>query len=85
MSALAGVSENGLWLTSIDLTKNGKGITLTGRALDQGSVMRYAEKLAARLSDDGIVFRGLDVSPQNSAPDRPGGGDVSSVINFRLY
>lgn len=84
-SALGSVSEPGVWLTAIEITRNGKALAIAGRALDQDSVMRYAEKLGNRFAPEGIVFRGVDVTPENAAPGKTAIAGQPDAYNFRIY
>jgi hypothetical protein len=83
LAALATVSEEGVWLTGVTITKAGKGMSLTGRSLNNDSVLRYAQRVNARLSGFGVQFSAVELSPEGTTAVGPGA--ALSTIAFKLF
>lgn len=84
-SKLATITEEGLWLTNVSVGKSGKSLRISGRALHKESIMRYAERLNAVFSDDGVQFTALELSPETVG--KPGDDAKSQItaLAFKLY
>ena len=82
-SALGSISEEGLWLTNVTISKSGKVVNLSGRALRQESVMRYAQRLNALFADDGVQFTALEITPEASSGQ--GSSATLATTAFKLY
>ena len=79
--ALGGVSEPGLWVTGVTVTRGGSAVAVTGRALRNESVMQYARRLNEAYSPLGVRFNSLEM-----APDKPAvtGAPVVPSVTFKL-
>lgn len=64
LEAIALTNEQGLWLTTLDITKSGQSLSLSGRAFDGDSVMRYSRRLNETLKNRSVEFRfsGVEMS-----------------------
>ena len=84
---VAGVSEDGLWITGVAVAKGGNSVTISGRALKNESVMQYARRLNEAFSPYGVRFNSLEMTPENvSTPGvaaTPGAPALSTVV-FKL-
>ena len=80
-STLASVGEEGLWLTSVSVNRGGKAVSISGHALRQESVMRYAERLNNRFADAGVQFTALELSPESAGK----AGAQLKAVAFKLY
>jgi len=89
-STLAGVSEDGLWLTHIFISDGGKLVNLGGRALRNQAVLHYAKKLNQAFGTQGVQFNSVEMTPESSliggqnTGGQEGGSSLRSV-NFRLF
>lgn len=87
---VAGLSEDGLWVTSVSVVsviKGGNTVTVSGRALRNESVMQYARRLNESFSPYGVRFNSLELTPEGittgpatSAPAAP----VLKTVAFKL-
>jgi hypothetical protein len=82
---LSGVSEEGLWLTSIFVSDSGKLVNLTGRALRNDSVLRYAEKLNQAFAPQGVQFNAIEMTPEAFKPSGQEGAPALRSVSFRLF
>jgi hypothetical protein len=82
---LSAVSEEGLWLTSIFVSDSGKLVNLTGRALRNDSVLRYAEKLNQAFGPQGVQFNAVEMTPEAFKASGQEGAPALRSVNFRLF
>ena len=85
LSTLASVPAEGLWLTSISVSNAGKLVTLSGRALRNESVLRYAKRLNAAFAAQGVQFNSLEMTPENLVRTTEVGKPVLTTVAFRLF
>jgi hypothetical protein len=70
--ALGSVSEDGLWITSVSVSRGGMAMSVNGRALNNDSVMRYARRLNEAFAPFGVRFNSLELTPEAlAAPGAP--------------
>lgn len=81
LEILAQIPGTGVWLTSIAITRAGKGMSLEGRALDRKAVLAYAEVLNSRFAALDLAFSALEL---NAVADESASGSAVPVT-FRLY
>jgi hypothetical protein len=74
LSTLASVPEEGLWITSFSVGNTGKLVSLSGRALRNESVLRYAGRLNEAFAPQGVQFKSAE-------PGKP----VLSTVAFKLF
>lgn len=80
---LGSISENGLWITSIDVSKGGTAVTLNGRALRNDAVMQYARRLNDAFTPHNVRFNSLELTPE--ALSKPGApAPTVTAIAFKL-
>ncbi len=89
-TALAGISEEGLWLTGIKIGNAGKTVSLAGRSLRHESVLRYARRLNERFSAYGVQFSAMELTPEAAKESAAAGsaaiaGPPVSSVAFRLF
>lgn len=89
MTALARISEDGVWLSAISITNAGKAVRLEGRSLRADAVMRYAQRLNEQFAAYGAQFSGLELTPGSEQPQasREGGGPAPALssVAFKLF
>lgn len=61
---LAAIAENGVWLTGATVSNAGKSVSVTGHALRNESVMRYAQRLNAQFAQYGVQLTALELTPE---------------------
>ena len=83
-TTLGSVSENGLWVTGVSVTKGGSAVTITGRALRNESVMQYARRLNESFSPYGVRFTSLEMTPEALSSPAPVATPVQSIVAFKL-
>ncbi|ROZ68589.1 PilN domain-containing protein [Ramlibacter sp. WS9] len=82
---LAAISEDGVWLTSVTVTKGGGSVSISGRALRSESVMAYARRLNEAFGSTAVRFNSLELTPENVAkPGAPNAAPALAVIAFKL-
>jgi hypothetical protein len=81
LTALARISEDGVWLSSVQISHEGKTVRLAGQSLRNESVLRYAQRLNEQFSAYGLQFSAVELAtdPATTA------GSGSPAIAFRLY
>ena len=84
LSALASVSESGVWLSKVDVSQGGKSVSLAGRALDKAAVLRYVKKLNDRFASLGVNFSTLDITPEAVPAKAGGAAGPLAVVAFKL-
>lgn len=86
LQALAGLSSDGLWVTSLNVTKAGSAISISGRALNNDAVMRYASRLNDAFTGFGVRFNSLELTPEAvTMPGAPAGSPPAlTTIAFKL-
>jgi Tfp pilus assembly protein PilN len=87
LTAAASVSEDGVWITGIGVSKGGSVVSISGRALRNESVMQYARRLNESFSPFGVRFNTLELTPENvSAPatSTTPGTAVPMTVAFKL-
>ena len=85
LDTLAGVSEDGVWLTSISVGNAGKLLTLSGRALRNESVLRYAKRLNEAFTAQGVQFNSVELTPENLVKGGIAGGLPLGTVAFKLF
>ena len=68
--ALAKVSENGVWVVSVNISDSGKRMSVEGRSLTPEGVVRYAQRLSEQFGPFGVKFSALEVSSQPTGGSR---------------
>ncbi|MDN3921692.1 PilN domain-containing protein [Roseateles violae] len=86
-NTLAGVAEQGLWITSVSVGETGKGLAVSGRALRNESVLSYAKRLNQSFAAQGVQFNSVEMTPdaQPGSQGGPGTAAGPSMISFKLY
>jgi len=85
LSALATVSEDGLWITSFSVGNAGKLVSLSGRALRSESIMRYAKRLNEAFASQGVQFNSVEMTPENLVKAGEAGKPLLSTVAFKLF
>jgi hypothetical protein len=83
MTAMTGLNQPGLWLTTLTISAGGKRLELQGAADSGVSILRYASRANESLHPLLLHLDGLEMQPAGpgvaaSAPD-------AGVVSFRLY
>ena len=80
---LSGVSMEGLWVTSVGISKGGALVSIQGRALHNESVMQYAQRLNEAFTPYGVRFNSLELTPE--ALSTPGAvAPALTTVAFKL-
>lgn len=66
-STLADATEEGLWLTRVDLAKN-RINQVDGQSLSSEAVLRFSRDLNALFASQGMQFTAVELTPQTVAP-----------------
>jgi hypothetical protein len=85
LSTLASVPEEGLWITSFSVGNTGKLVSLSGRALRNESVLRYAGRLNEAFAPQGVQFNSVEMTPENLVKSAEPGKPVLSTVAFKLF
>ncbi len=86
LAALAGISEDGVWLTGVKIGNAGKTVSLAGRSLRHESVLRYAQRLNERFSAYGVQFTAVELTPDVAKEGAAGtAGPALSSVAFKLF
>ncbi len=85
LTTLANISEDGLWLTQVAVSNAGNAVRISGRALRNESVMRYAGRLNAALAAHGVQFNSLEMTPESLARAGEPGKPVLTTVSFKLF
>ena len=83
LTALANIPDNNLWLTSIVISNVGKTVNITGRAMNNEAVLRYARRLNERFSVYGVQFTSLEMTPETFGKE--GAAQPLSTVAFKLF
>jgi len=83
LSAMTGVSEPGLWLTSIVVSQGGRKIELQGNAHSGASVLRYAHRTNESLQRLALRLDSLEMQP--AAPVAAASAADSGTVSFHLH
>jgi hypothetical protein len=84
LQALGNLSQEGLWLTGVSLSKDGAAVSISGRALHNESVMQYARRLNEVFAPYGVQFNSLDLTPEAVSSPTPGNPVVLKTVAFKL-
>ena len=86
LTALARISEEGVWLTGIKIGNAGKTVSLAGRSLRHESVLRYAQRLNQQFSAYGVQFSAVELTPEAAKEGAAGAaGPALSSVAFKLF
>lgn len=85
LTTLASISEDGLWLTNVAVSNAGKGVRISGRALRNESVMRYAGRLNAAFAAQGAQLNSLEMTPESLVRAGEPGKPLLTTVSFKLF
>ena len=86
LTTLARISEDGVWLTGVQIGNAGKTVSLAGRSLRQESVLRYAQRLNEQFSAYGVQFNAVELTPEVTKAGTAGAtGPGLSSVTFKLF
>jgi len=85
LSTLANVPEEGVWVTSVSVGNAGKLVSLSGRALRNESVMRYAKRLNEAFAPYDVQFKSVEMTPENLVRTAEVGKPVLTTVAFKLF
>ena len=82
LTAMAGIRQQGVWLTAIAITNAGRSLRVEGRALQKEQILFYARNL----NDAMVPFRAqvseVDIAPVATAPDEK---PAAPLFAFKLF
>jgi Tfp pilus assembly protein PilN len=84
LTAMTGVNEPGLWLTTLTVSAGGKKLELQGEARSGAAVLRFARRANESLQPLTLRLDSLEMQPA-AAGAAPGAGAVVGAVSFRLY
>jgi hypothetical protein len=84
LTAMTGLNEPGLWLSTLTLSAGGKRLELQGEASTGASVLRYARRANESLQPQALRLDSLEVQTAAAAAAAASGAGASTV-SFRLY
>jgi Tfp pilus assembly protein PilN len=84
-STLASVPENGVWITAVSVSNAGKTVTLSGRALRNESVLRYARRLNDAFAAQGVQFNSVEMTPESLMRTGEPGKPPLVTVAFKLF
>jgi|GEM_PF-3523055 len=82
LTAMTGLSEPGLWLSTLTLSAGGKRLELQGEASTGASVLRYARRANESLQPQALRLDSLEVQTAAAVAAAASG---ASTVSFRLY
>ncbi len=84
LTALAKISDNSRWLTSVTISNAGKNVNIAGRALDNEAILRYARALNEQFSVYGVQFTSVEMTPEAFGQEGAATPTLSTVA-FKLF
>ncbi len=84
LAALANLSDNNLWLTSVAISNTGKKVNLTGRALNDESILRYTQRLNQQFAGYGVQFTSVEMTTEVFGKEGGAAPSLSTVV-FKLF
>jgi len=81
--ALAGITQPGIWLTSISISNAGRSVLLEGRALQKEQVMRYVSQLNQAMKKFEMQFSEVDIV--QVSPSQSENTPQASTFSFKLH
>lgn len=81
---LAQLNEPGVWIQGVDITKAGQSIAITGNALNNEAVIRYAGQLNQVFRAHQFEFTAIEMSKEDLSLVSESGPKVPTM-KFRLY
>ncbi len=85
LQTLATMTQTGVWLQGVEVSKAGQSMRITGTALNSAAVMQYAEQLNLAFKPMGTEFTSLDLSKEVWDGEGMPGAVNLNVIKFKLY
>jgi len=85
LAAMTGVSEPGLWLTTLTVSAGGKKLELQGEARSGAAVLRFARRANESLQPLTLRMDSLEMQPAAGAAAAPGLAAAAGAVSFRLY
>ncbi len=84
LAALANLSDNNLWLTSVAISNAGKNVNLTGRALNDELILRYTQRLHQQFAGYGVQFTSVEMTTEVFGKESSATPSLSTVV-FKLF
>jgi len=84
LTAMTGVNEPGLWLTTLTVSGGGRKLELQGEARSGASVLRFARRANESLQPLTLRLDSLEMQPA-AAGATTSAGAVPGAVSFRLY
>ncbi len=84
LTALAQISDNSRWLTSVTISNAGKNVNIAGRALNNEAILRYARALNEQFSVYGVQFTSVEMTPEVFGQEGTTTPTLSTVA-FKLF
>jgi hypothetical protein len=86
LQTLGSLSEEGLWVTNLSVSKGGTAVIVSGRALRNEAVMQYARRLNDAFAGHGVRFNSLELTPEalHTPGSAAGSPPALSLFAFKL-
>ncbi len=84
LAALANLPDNNVWLTSVAISNAGKNVNLTGRALNDESILKYSQRLNQQFARYGVQFTSVEMTTEVSGKESSAAPPLSTVV-FKLF
>ncbi len=84
LAALASLSDNNSWLTSVAISNAGKNVNLTGRALNDEAILRYSQRLNQQFAGYGVQFTSVEMTTEVFGKESSAAPSLSTVV-FKLF
>lgn len=81
LEILAGLSEDGVWLQGVDVSKGGQSVSITGKSMNTQSVMRYIGQVNEAFKPVSIQFSSIEITQEAAAGESAKAG----ILKFKLY
>lgn len=83
-TVLARLGEPGVWIQGVDITKAGQLIAISGNALSNEAIMRYADQLNLAFKSHHFQFTSVEMSKEELSLISES-GPKTSTMKFKLY
>lgn len=81
LEILASLSQEGVWLQGVDVSKGGQSVTITGKSMNTQSVMRYIAQVNEAFKPVSIQFSSIEITQEAATGESAKAG----ILKFKLY
>lgn len=84
LTLLARLNEPGVWIQGVEVTKAGQSISVSGNALSNEAIMRYADQLNRVFKSQQFQFTSVEMAKEEVSLGSES-GPKTSTMKFKLY